>query len=66
LWYYRKTGKIIVVTGKNDCRSSVGAVRRLVASERYAWANLMVRRTAGVFIALVGLYLIFNQLQTIR
>jgi cytochrome c biogenesis protein CcdA len=41
--------------------TSVGAVRRLVASARYARATLLVRRAAGVLIALVGLYLIVNQ-----
>ncbi|MDW7712265.1 MAG: cytochrome c biogenesis protein CcdA [Deferrisomatales bacterium] len=48
---------LLVVAG-----TSVGAVRRLVASERYARANLWFRRAAGALLAAVGLYLIVNQL----
>ena len=62
LWAYAMGHcALVIVAG-----TSVGAARRLVASERYARANLLVRRTAGIFIALVGLYLIVNQLHTIR
>lgn len=44
--------------------TSVGAVKWFVASERYARANLLVRRAAGAVIALAGLYLILGQLRT--
>lgn len=59
LWLYAVGHcALVIVAG-----TSVGVVRRLVASERYARANLLVRRTAGALIALVGLTLIVNQLQ---
>jgi len=58
LWVYAVGHcALLIVAG-----TSVGVVRRLVASERYARANLLVRRTAGVVIALVGLCLVVNQL----
>lgn len=59
LWIYAVGHcALVVVAG-----TSVGAVKRLIASERYARANLLVRRSAGVVIALAGLYLILNQLR---
>lgn len=59
LWVYAVGHcALLIVAG-----TSVGMVRRLVASERYARANLLVRRAAGVVIALVGLYLIATQLR---
>lgn len=61
LWLYAVGHcALLVVAG-----TSVGLVRRLVASERYARGNLLVRRAAGIVIALVGLYLIVNQLQPV-
>lgn len=60
LWIYAVGHcALLIVAG-----TSVGLVKRLVASERYARANLWVRRSAGVLIAGVGVYLIVNQLQT--
>jgi len=59
LWLYAVGHcALVIVAG-----TSMGAMRRLLASERYARANLLVRRTSGVLIGLVGLYLIANQLQ---
>lgn len=59
LWLYALGHcALVLVAG-----TSVGVVKWLVASERYARANLFVRRSAGVVIALAGLYLIVNQLR---
>lgn len=61
LWVYAVGHcALLIVAG-----TSVGLVRRLVASERYARVNLLVRRSAGVVIALVGLYLIASQLRPV-
>lgn len=61
LWVYAVGHcALVIVAG-----TSVGLVKRLVASERYARANLLVRRSAGALIGGVGLYLVWNQLQTI-
>jgi cytochrome c biogenesis protein CcdA len=43
--------------------TSVGLVKWVLASERYARANLFIRRSAGVVIALAGLSLIVKQIQ---
>lgn len=59
LWIYAVGHcALVVVAG-----TSVGAVKWLVASERYALANLVLRRLAGVVIAAAGLYLVYNQLR---
>ena len=43
--------------------TSVAAVKSLLASERYSRANLFIRRSAGVLIALAGIYLVVRQLR---
>ncbi|MDF1554610.1 MAG: cytochrome c biogenesis protein CcdA [Deferrisomatales bacterium] len=49
---------LVIVAG-----TSMGAVKRLLASDRYARSNLLVRRLAGVVVGLAGVYLIVNQLR---
>lgn len=60
LWIYAVGHCALVIAAG----TSVGLVKRLIASERYARANLIVRRSAGVVIALAGVYLVLNQLRT--
>lgn len=43
--------------------TSVGFLKWVLATERYARVNLLIRRSAGLVIALAGLYLIVRQLQ---
>lgn len=59
LWLYALGHcALVLVAG-----TSVGAVKWFIASERYARANLLIRRSAGVVIAMAGLYLIVGQLR---
>jgi cytochrome c-type biogenesis protein len=59
LWIYAVGHCALVIAAG----TSVGGVKRLLASERYARANVLIRRVAGVLIALAGLSLILDQLR---
>ncbi len=56
LWTYAVGHCILIIVAG----SSVGLVKGLLASESYQKTNLILKRVAGVTIALVGVYIAYN------